>query len=327
MAGKERFLVTGAMGCIGAWTVRILLDEGVPVVGFDLATNPQRLRLIAGKEAIGRVRWISDDITDPAAVRRVVADEGITHIVHLAALQVPFCQADPVLGARVNVIGTINVFEAALAQRDQVQGLAYASSVAAFGPPSLYPDGIVYDDSPLAPSSTIYGVFKQANEWTAKVYAQNQGLGSVGLRPCVVYGPGRDQGRTSTPTVAMVAAAAGQPYRISHGGSVGLQYAEDVARTFLAVARADVTDALALNIGVLTVSVPEIIAAIETAAPQARGLITYEDAALPFVAKLDASGLRKLLGSPPETPLAVGVERTIQTFRRALADGLLDVPK
>src|SRR5581483_492658 len=112
-------------------------------------------------------------------------------------------------GANVNVTGTVNIFEAVKRNRDHVRGLTYASSAAVFGPPTLYPDGVVSDDSLPSPSATIYGVYKQANEWTARVYAETQGIGSIGLRPFVVYGPGRDQGRTSSPTVAVVAAAAG----------------------------------------------------------------------------------------------------------------------
>jgi UDP-glucuronate 4-epimerase len=326
MAAIERFLVTGCMGCIGSWAVRLLLDEGVPVVGFDLSTEPRRLRLIASEDQIAQAKFVTGDITDTAAVKRVIADEGITHIVHLAALQAPFCAADPVRGAQVNVVGTVNIFEAAVAHRDQVRGISYASSAAVFGPPALYPNGVVKDDSPLAPSTTIYGVYKQANEWTAKVYAQNQALGSVGLRPFVVYGPGRDQGMTSTPTVAMVAAVAGRPYRISFGGYVAFQYAEDVARLFIRAARTETTEAVALNIGGHCVSVAEIVAAIEAVVPEAKGLISYEEVELPFPARVDSSGLERFLGTLQQTPLLEGIRRSIETFRQALARNLLEVP-
>ena len=62
---------------------------------------------------------------------------------------------------------------------------------------------------PLLPR-TLYGVYKQANESTAKVYYQDHDLSSIGLRPYVIYGPGRDQGMTSTPTKALLAVARGR---------------------------------------------------------------------------------------------------------------------
>jgi nucleoside-diphosphate-sugar epimerase len=94
--------------------------------------------------------------------------------------------------------------------------------------------------------STLYGVYKRANEGTADVYAAERGLPSVGLRPHTVYGPGRDQGLTSAPTVAMLAAAAGSPYRLPFGGAYQLQYAPDVAAAFVAAARSEdgVADAI-----------------------------------------------------------------------------------
>ena len=55
---------------------------------------------------------MAGDITDLAAVEAVLDDHAITNVIHLAALQVPFCRADPPRGALVNVVGTVNVFEA-----------------------------------------------------------------------------------------------------------------------------------------------------------------------------------------------------------------------
>src|SRR5438034_4877808 len=214
----ERFLVTGALGCIGAWTVRRLVHEGVPVWTYDLPGEPRRLRLIMDEPALAKVQFVEGDITDHARFERAVADNGITHIVHLAALQIPFVRADPVQGARVNVVGTAIVFETAKRHLQQVQGLSYASSIAVYGPPDRYPPGLLAHDAPLAPT-TLYGVYKQANEGMARTYWQDYRVRSVGLRPYVLYGPGRDQGLTSTPTKAMLAAALGRPYHISYGGT------------------------------------------------------------------------------------------------------------
>src|SRR5690242_17837550 len=151
----DRFLVTGAAGCIGAWAMKLLLEDGVDVIGADLAPDRRRLRIVAGDRPAADARLVALDVTDRDAVRALVATERISHVIHLAALQAPFCRADPVRGSQVNVTGTINVFEAALASRERVRSVVYASSAAVFGPAVMYPDGLVRDDSPLSPTSTI----------------------------------------------------------------------------------------------------------------------------------------------------------------------------
>src|SRR5689334_18177444 len=169
------FLVTGAMGCLGAWTLANLRKQGQAAVAFDLSTDPYRLRLLMSDEEIAAIPRVKGDIADFAAVERVVLAHGITHILHLAALQVPFCRANPVLGAQVNVTGTVNVFESAARHKEQVERVVYMSSAAVYGPAGLYPPGPVPEDAPLAPA-THYGVYKQANEGTARIYAQDNGV-------------------------------------------------------------------------------------------------------------------------------------------------------
>ena len=183
MTSNDRFLVTGALGCIGAWTVRELVREGTPVVAFDLGSDARRLRLIMTPEELATVTFETGDITDLAAVERVLDEHGISHIVHLAALQLPFCRADPPLGARVNVVGTVNIFEAASRRLPAIRGLVYASSVAVFDAADA--DEVTHgvdDDDPAHPLSH-YGVYKQANEGSALVYWRDAGLRSVGVRP------------------------------------------------------------------------------------------------------------------------------------------------
>ena len=162
---EERFLVTGATGCIGAWTVRNLIRDGVYVGVLVRGDDRHRLRLIMGEDEISRVRFIKGDITDLEVIRSAVAEHGITHIVHLAAMQLPFCKADPPLGAAVNVQGTVNIFEAA--KSGGIRHVVYASSTAVYGPRDRYPAGPLMHDAPLDPRSH-YGVYKQANEATAR---------------------------------------------------------------------------------------------------------------------------------------------------------------
>ncbi len=109
----EKFLITGAMGCLGSWVVCNLAQEGVKTTVFDLSTDKRRLELIMSADEIAEVSFVHGDITDTEAVKTVVVSNHITHLLHLAALQVPFCKANPPVGAAVNVVGTVNVFEAA----------------------------------------------------------------------------------------------------------------------------------------------------------------------------------------------------------------------
>ena len=90
---EERFLVTGALGCVGAWTVRDLVREGTPVVGFDLGRETRRLAQILESDELASVPLVQGDITDLAAIERVIDEHGITNIVHLAALQVQIGRA------------------------------------------------------------------------------------------------------------------------------------------------------------------------------------------------------------------------------------------
>jgi len=319
----EKFLVTGAAGCIGAWAVRLLLDEGVPVVATDLSEDLHRFRLISQGLPDDQAEFTRLDVTDGRAVAALVADRGITHIVHLAGLQLPFCAADPALGAMVNVVGTVNMFEAIRAAGGQA-ALAYASSAAVFGDPAGRPAGLVGDASELLPES-FYGVYKAANEGTAKVYSREHGIGSIGLRPFIVYGLGRDQGMTSDPTKAMLAAAAGVPFKIKFGGSVLLTYAPDCARAFIAAARAAAGsgEAISLNVPGHRIGIPALVDLIEDVLPGASQHITWDRNPLRVPSLLADSALPNAIGDLPTSRLADGVRETIKGFQAGLAAGLV----
>jgi nucleoside-diphosphate-sugar epimerase len=295
-ARAVRFLVTGAYGCIGAWTVAELVGDGHDVVTFDLSSEPRRLRLLTD----ANVPHVAGDITKPEDVDRAFA--GVTNVIHLAALQVPFVRANPRAGAQVNVLGTVNVFEAA---KERELAVVYASSIAALDAGG----GVV------GPPSTLYGAFKRANEHTAKVYLAENGVASVGLRPHTVYGVGRDQGVTSAPTTAMLAAAAGSAYTIPYGGACQLQFARDVARAFIAASLAEIEGAEVHNLPGRKVAVSELVAAIG-----ADG-IDYEDVRLPFPEEVDGSSFMALVPGYAETPLDQGVATTIERFRTLLSEG------
>ena len=313
---SETFLVTGALGCIGAWTLKHLVAQGAQVVSLDLHGRGHRLDLLMSAEEQAAIHFEIADLSQADSVFGVFERHSITHIIHLAALQVPFCKADPIKGAQVNVVGTVNLFEAA--RRAGIHHLAYASSIAVYGAPDEY-DDIVTADAAMHPR-TLYGVYKQADEGIARIYAQDYGVHSIALRPYTVYGVGRDQGLTSDPTKAMLAAVQGKPFHINFGGTLQLQWASDVAQSFIAAGRATLEGAQGWNMGGQPVTIPEIIAMIRALRPQAQ--LSYTDAPLPFPAAFDDSALRAHLPHY-ETPLQTGIEQTLAHFEACLTDGRL----
>ncbi len=319
----ETFLVTGSMGCIGAWVLRNLVAEGVRVIATDLTTEPVRPGLIMTPAQLAQVSFVQLDITDLKALQTLVEQEQVTHIIHLAGLQVPFCRANPALGAGVNVVGTVNIFETVRQAQEQVRGLSYASSVAVLGPDHLYLERPVHDNVPLYPG-TLYGVYKQANEETARIYWQDWQIGSVGLRPYIVYGVGRDQGMTSGIAKAILAAAADRPYEIKFDGPVALQYADDTARMFIGAARAKYAGAAVCNLRNDVVTVPDFLDALQAEVPGHQ--VTYGAGNfLSFPADLDDSGLRLIIGEIPHTPLPAAIRATLDIFKPLLAENRLDL--
>ena len=289
-----------------------MLGAGDEPVGYDLGDATHRLDLVLTPEERAGVTLVRGDITDLDALGRVLDEHAITRVVHLAALQVPFCRADPVLGARVNVVGTVNVFEAVKERLDRIPGVAYASSAAVYGPadPSPAPES-----GGTAPS-TLYGVYKLANEGTARLYWAESSVPSIGIRPYVVYGPGRDQGLTSGPTVAMLAAARGESFEIPYGGSAQYDYAPAVAAAFARAAAGPAGGAIVGNFPGVRAPMAEVAAAIEAAAAD-DVRITWRDEPLPFPAELEARALERALGPVPQPSLAEGVRETMELFRAA----------
>ena len=316
-----RVLVTGAQGCIGAWIVKLLLDRGIDVLVYDADANPSRLALITSDEQAAKVPVETGRIEDTARVKAIVKNEGITHIVHLAAVLMPFCQANPVEGGLINVVGTLNVFEAARDAGRPVR-IAYASSSAVIGPDDFYQGRTVSEADPLNPA-THYGVFKMANEGNARAFYASDGISSVGLRPWAVYGVGRDRGLTAAPTFAMKAAVLGKPFQIRLSGFMDLQYVEDVAETFIRSLLANLDGAHVFNLAGEVIRMDSFIQALDSERPGAASLITADGPQVPVSYKLDDSQLRAAVPGIPRTGLSDGIQKTVSLFEKLRAEGRL----
>jgi len=313
---SRTYFLTGALGCIGAWITKTLVERGDHAVIADLGSDQRRLEALLDQDAMQRVAFRAIDITDEAALRGALDQSGARRVIHLAGLQVPACARNPALGARVNIMGTLNVFQtAADLECDRV---VYASSAAVYGPE----DGSAPNETASCTPRTHYGVFKQANEGNARVFWGDRGLHSVGIRPLTVYGVGRDQGLTSGPTRAMKAAVCGRPFEIGFSGRTDYQYVADTAAAFIAAADRAPDGAHVYNLHGETVEMAAIVALIKGQRPDAR--ITFSGPEIPIPPTIDGSALGEALPDLPHTPLDAGISDTIERFQALHDEGRLD---
>lgn len=297
-------LITGGGGFLGAWIIKRLAAEGVAVRVLDLKDDRRVTREIIG-DAAEDLDWRTGDVADADAV--AAAAEGCEAAIHLAALLTPACSADPVQGAQVNLIGTLNVFAAAIA--NQMRGVAYASSAGVFGP----------DDGATPFPITHYGAYKLACEGSARAHWHEDGLPSVGFRPLVVYGPGREVGLTAGPSLACRAAAEGRPYTIPFSGATDMIFVDDVAAAFCAAATRTFEGAHAFSLAGERATVADIAAGIRAVAPDAQ--IDWSGPEVPVSADIVPGPAGELLGSLPHTSLADGLRVTVDHYRALAAGG------
>ena len=293
---------------VPAWVMKDLLDAGATIVGLDLSDNKRRAGLVLDDAALAQIAWETGDIADGERLRRLAERHGVTAIIHLAALQVPFCKADPAAGAKVNVLGTVNVFETARALG--LKRVTYASSIAIQG---------MGDDSPWL--ATLYGAHKACCEAMAKVYWQDWQVPTVGIRPGVVYGPARDQGMSAAPTVAMLAAVAGTPYQVPYTGPFPFLYVREAAAAFVSAVSQDRAGAEVFNLNGIGSTIETVLDLVRQAEPAAA--VTSHGAPFPFPAELSDAALGAYLGSYRKWDLASGVAETLSHFRTLVDAGKL----
>lgn len=280
-------LITGG-GFLGQRLAQALAAQGHRLRVLDIAAAP-------AVPLPPACDWQVGDVGDFDTVTRALA--GCEHVVHLAALLTPACAADPLRGARVNLLGTLHVFEAA--RRAGLKHVVYASSAGVYGP-----------SDPTQPlPTTLYGTWKLAGEGIARSYFADHGLTSVGLRPFVVYGAGREVGGSAGPSLACRAAAHGQAYTIPFTGRTGLVHVDDVVRAFAAALHPRQAGAHVFDMPGVTASMEELIAEIGRQVPGAR--ITASGPPLPVAAEIAASDMSAVLGPQPVTSLAAGVAATL----------------
>jgi len=332
MGEELRFFVAGGQGFIGSWIIEHLCNDIKPakIILMDLKPDDSIVDQIVSPENKKRVERLYGDVTNTKWIVEEIVKANPTHIITLAALQIPTCKVNPVLGATVNVVGLINVFEAAKVLKEKTgkaPKVVFASSGAVAGPESDYtPNETIKDTAPHLPN-THYGVFKVANEGNARVYWLDHGISSVCLRPMTVYGVGREIGLTSSPTKALKSVILGRPFKMTFKGYTGFNYVEDVADVFIHCALNKREGAYALNCRCETYAVEDFIKVINQTLPEAEKLISIDANAptIPIAYNFDWNGLKELL-SPKEipfTPIVHAIPKIAKQFISLKERGLL----
>lgn len=178
-------LVTGGAGLIGSHIIDQLIDEGageIRVLDNLVRGHPRNLENARARRDL---KMINGDVRDRQTVANAVA--GCDYVFHQAAIRITLCAEQPRECMDVLVMGTFNVFEAAVAQK--VKKVVYASSASVYGAADVFPT-----DEKHHPynNRTIYGAAKVMNEGIARTFNEMYGLPSVGLRYFNVYGPRMD---------------------------------------------------------------------------------------------------------------------------------------
>ena len=153
-------LITGGMGFMGVYLARQLLEEGEEVVLFQ-----RRSKLPASAADLnGKVKIVSGDISNWVHVVDAVKSNNVDCIYHSAAIRTIECDDSPAAGFRVNIVGTMNILEAARILN--VNDVAYVSSGATYG---LNPPSQIFNDTPQRVEN-MYTTTKLCSELLGQQY-------------------------------------------------------------------------------------------------------------------------------------------------------------
>ncbi len=232
----KTILITGVAGFVGHALAKELLSQGCHVVGIDNLSAPtdeiRALKQLRLTECLAHAgfTFICQDIKNLSdATRQLLKEKDISQIVHLAAnAGVRDAGRRSIEFIQNNVIGFYMMIE--LARQLGVQRFVYASSSTIYGNNS----GNCRDAFCFYPKN-IYAVTKIADEFIAKIYADNHGLNTVGLRFFSVYGP---YGRPDmAPWIFAKSIMRGETIRVSNHGDVwrDFTYIDDLVRAIIQV--------------------------------------------------------------------------------------------
>jgi UDP-glucose 4-epimerase len=311
----KRIFVTGGAGFIATTLARVLVEQN-EVIALD---NLHRDALTATDLADHpNFEFHQADVLDADAVTEL--SHGATHIVHCAAIAgVDTVIESPVRTMRVNVIGTYNVLEAAVATQDTVERLVDFSTSEIFGTHAYnVREGLVSTIGSVGEARWTYAVSKLAGEHMAHAYHDELGLPAVTVHPFNIFGPGQIGGGAIRAFIE--AALAGRDLTIHGDGSQirAWTYVSDMVSGVLACLEHDAAVGQAFNIGNPrgAVTIFDLAQRIKRLSG-ADGEIVFQplhyadvELRIPNVKKA-----REVLGWEPAVELDEGLEKTIAWYR------------
>jgi UDP-glucose 4-epimerase len=318
MLEGKRVLITGGAGFIGTTLARELVDRNTVVAFDNLHRDALAATALSDHE---NFRLVPGDVLDANAVRE--AAQGATHIVHCAAIAgVDTVLESPVRTMRVNVIGTYNVLEAALATGATLERFVDFSTSEVFGTHAFrVQEGQVSTIGSVGEARWTYAVSKLAGEHMAHAYHDELGLPTVTVHPFNVYGPGQIGGGAIRAFIETV--LRGNELTI-HGDGSQIRawcYVTDMVSGVLACLVRPEAVGQAFNIGN-----PRSAVTIYDLAQRIKRLMRYDgeivfqplhyadvELRIPNVEKA-----RELLGWEPQVELDDGLEKTIAWYRERL---------
>jgi nucleoside-diphosphate-sugar epimerase len=309
-----RVLVTGGGGFLGAAAVRALVARGDTAIAFDT-----QLAGLAGAESSERLIRVPGDITDMANVAQALMVHKPDAVVHCAAIVgVLSSLGSPINVVRVNVEGSLNVFEAM--RLAGVRRCIHISSEETYG---AFRADRIDETHPLDPVMP-YGICKAAVEQLGRSYRDLHGLEVVNLRTSWVYGPGLPRERI--PKTLIDAALAGRRLHVPSGADAAIDhtYVDDVAAAILAALDHEQHRYDAYNVASGTApTVAEIIAIVRELVPGAQlsvgpGPYRHGDR-VELVRKgaLDVSRATAELGWRPRYDIRTGLAAYVNSLRAA----------
>ena len=293
----KNILIFGGCGFLGSWITKALLKKNLKITIFDLRIKTDLLKNLIGND-LNKINFIEGDISDYEQVLK--ATEDMNYILNLAGLMTPDCSSNPSLGAEVNVKGSINVFEAI--KKNNIKFLIYTSSGGVYGNEDKY--------NPFP--ETHYGAFKLAVEGMARAYFNESLISSVGLRPFVIYGPGREVGGTAGVTLACKAAKQNFEYTVGFSGKAGFVYVEDVTNLVERLIDKAPVGAITMNINGITTSVENFVSIIKKNIPDAN--VKFSGKPLSVVEEILGGEPSKTFKDFKYTSLDNGINKTINFY-------------
>ena len=224
----KKVLITGGAGFIGSHTADLLMEQGIPVRVLDNLSSGHRHNL---PDQHPLLEFIEGDICDADAVKEAM--NGVSHCLNLAAqVSVVASLEDPAFSAQQNILGFVNVLDAA--RTNKVKRLVYASSAAIYGEPPKLP----LDEDLAVKQLSPYGLEKQINEQYCDLYHRLYDFSSLGMRYFNVYGPRQDPKSPYAGVIALFVdrISANQPVTVFGDGkhTRDFIFVRDVARTNVA---------------------------------------------------------------------------------------------